>query len=401
MISLDGTGEYEAGLLGRADGSGVRIMATIPRRESWGYLFGKLTELLGFTGHRDEGKVMGLAALGTPDRGLFDFIDWSRQVPRIRKQRLKAFLRSREPRRPGEEITREHMDLAATLQAAYERALLSMAGWLSARTGEKALCLAGGCGLNCAANGALAREGIFERIFVQPAAHDAGTALGAALEAHRRETGERASLSFSHPYFGPGYSPEEVERLISSAGLGRAEKLDDPAAAAARLLAGGKVIGWFQGRMEVGPRALGARSILADPRDPSARDRVNRIKGREPWRPLAPAILEEDSGVWLRERVESPFMLLAFTASSEALRRIPAVVHVDGTIRAQVLSREANPLFHGLITGFKALTGVGAVLNTSFNGPGEPIVCAPRDALQTFFSTGLDALIMECWKVEK
>jgi carbamoyltransferase len=401
VITLDGTGESESGLVGAGEGADVRILATIPRRESWGYLYGKVTQALGFTAHRDEGKVMGLAAYGKPDPGRFDFIDWRRELPRIDKKGFKKFLASVAPRDPEEEIRDAHRDLAATVQWAYEKGLLAIGRWAAKRTGMADACLAGGCTLNCAANGALLRAGIFRRIFVQPAAHDAGTAAGAAFQAYREKTGNRPPLASRSVFCGPRPGPSEVAALLAGAGLRTFRRAEDPAEEAAGLLAEGKIVGWFQGRMEVGPRALGGRSILADPRDPAARDRVNRVKGREAWRPLAPAVLAEDAREFLVEAAPSPSMLVAFTATPAARARIPAAVHVDGTIRAQVLEREANPLFHRLLCAFKRRTGVGAVLNTSFNGPGEPIVCTPRDALEGFFSTGLDALVIEdhvLWK---
>lgn len=401
-LSFDGTGESEAGLLCRCAEGPPDILASIPRRESWGYLYGKVTETIGFEGHRDEGKVMGLAAWGTPDPDRFDFIDWSRPIPRIDKKGFKKFLAGVERRRPDEEIRAEHMDLAATLQAAFERGLVAMARWLRDRTGEENLVLAGGCALNCAGNGALVREGIFERIFVQPAAHDAGTALGAALALHRETTGNRAPLRLVSAGLGPRFACEEVGALLRATGSGRVRETDNPAGEAAALLAEGKVVGWFQGAMEVGPRALGFRSILADPRDASMRDRVNRIKGREPWRPLAPSLLEEEAGRFLAPgNTPSPFMLIAFAATEEARKRIPAVVHVDGTVRAQILDGEGDGRFRDLVARFRDRTGIGAVLNTSFNARGEPIVCTPRDALQAFYSMGLDALVIENFVVLK
>ncbi|MHC5037095.1 MAG: carbamoyltransferase family protein, partial [Planctomycetota bacterium] len=400
-ITFDGTGESESGILGMGDATGVRILKTIPRRESWGYLYGHLTERLGFVGHRDEGKVMGLAAYGTPDPDRFTFIDWDREIPRIDKKRFKRFLQDLPTRKPGEDILAEHMDLASTLQAAFERGLNAMAEWLASKTGARNLCLAGGCALNCAANGALLRGGRFEKIFVQPASHDAGTALGSAFAVYRRVTGTRPPVRFHHAFFGPAFTSGEVLRTLETSRWKQYERLEDPGPKAAEWIADGKVVGWVQNRMEVGPRALGARSLLADPRHPSMRDRVNRIKGREPWRPLAPTILACDAPTFLRERTPSPFMLFAFTATPTARDKIPAVVHVDGTVRAQVLEPGENPKFHSLLTRFKELTGVGAVLNTSFNAQGEPIVCSPRDALQTFFSMGIDALVLQDYFIWK
>ncbi|MHC4778486.1 MAG: carbamoyltransferase family protein [Planctomycetota bacterium] len=401
VLSWDGTGESESALLCRASDSKIDILASVPRGESWGYLFGKMTEKLGFVGHRDEGKVMGLASYGSADPGRFDFIDWRREIPRITKKKLKRFLSRIPVRAPSEEIRTEHMDLAATLQDVLQRALIAMARWLARKTNLGDLCLSGGCALNCAANGALLRAGLFDRIFVQPASHDGGTALGSALAVHREITGKGARIPFGNAFLGPAFESRVIEDLLETSGWKGWKRVDDPGPEAARRLVRGEVVGWFQGRMEVGPRALGGRSILADPREKSVRDRVNRIKGREPWRPLAPTIIEEQAPAFLKERAASPFMLFAFHATEEAQDKIPAVVHVDGTVRAQILNGEAQPRFRDLLATFEELTGVGAVLNTSFNGAGEPIVCSPRDALQAFFSMGLDALVMEDYVVWK
>ncbi len=403
VITWDGRGEQESGLLGVGEGDDIRAIQELPLKESWGYVYGKVTEALGFIAHRDEGKVMGLAAYGTPDISRLDFIDWydPPNLPYISKRRFRRFTSKLVPRRPGAEITQEHKDLAATIQAAFEKGLIAMATILREKTGISDFCLAGGCSLNCSANGALLRSGIAERIFVQPASNDAGTALGAAMLTYREIVGVKPDIKFDHAFHGPKFTDEQVRTALTRTRMGNFRPMDDPAAEAAALLAKGRIIGWFQGGMEIGPRALGGRSILADPRDPEIAAKVNRIKGREPWRPLAPSVLLEDMPRYFDVWRESPFMLVAFMANGAARSEVPGVVHVDGSVRAQTVSKAVQPEFHALISAFKALTGAGAVLNTSFNIGPEPIVCTPRDAVMSFYSSPLDALVMGRWLVEK
>ncbi len=403
IVTWDGRGEQEAGLLGAGEGDDIRVLQELPLRESWGYVYGKVTEALGFIAHRDEGKVMGLAAYGEPDPATMDFIDWYEppSLPYISKRRFRRFAARIAPRAPGAEITQEHKNLAASLQAVFEKGFLSMAKCLKDKTGYADFCVAGGCGLNCSANGALLRSGIADRIFVQPASHDAGTALGAAMLMYRETVGIKTDIKFQHAFYGPEFGDGEIREALERTRMGNFRPMDDPAEETAALLAKGRIVGWFQGRMEIGPRALGGRSILADPRDPALAARVNALKGREPWRPLAPSVAIEDAPRYFDRWCESPFMLIAFAANDAAKAEIPGVIHVDGSVRAQTVTASAQPEFHALISAFRRLTGVGAVLNTSFNVGQEPIVCTPRDALMTFYSSQMDALVMGRWIAEK
>ncbi|MHC5035803.1 MAG: carbamoyltransferase family protein, partial [Planctomycetota bacterium] len=397
VISLDAYGGSESGILGVGEGGAFKVLYTVPTKASWGHMYGKITEILGFRFHGDEGKVMGLAAYGTPRMNAVDFVEGKNGLPVIHPKKFRAFIESIPRRTPGTEILPEHKDLAATAQTVLENAVTKMAETLHKKTGARALCLGGGVALNCSMNGVLRAQDFIDRVFINPAAHDAGTALGAALWVHREATGARPDLVLRHPFYGPAFDSAAVLALLDAAGVTSYRRLEDPAEEAAELLAKGKIIGWFQGRMEFGPRALGHRSILADPGVPAMADRVNEIKGREKWRPLAPSILAEDAGEFIETRGEtaSPFMLYAFPASPAARKRIPAVVHVDGTTRLQTVHREDQPLFWRLLTAFKKRKGYGAILNTSFNLAGQPIVGRPRDALGTFFTSGLDALVME------
>jgi carbamoyltransferase len=403
VLSLDAYGGSESGLLAFGEGSTVKEMSRIPTRASWGHMYGKITEILGFKFHADEGKVMGLAAYGTPRPETADFVDWSKEFPEIDGRKFRAFVEAAPKRRPDEELTTTHQDLAATAQAVLERGVAALAEALSRRTGCGDFCLGGGVALNCAMNGALESRDFVEKIFVNPGAHDASTALGAALWVHAEQTGERPSFTMNHPFYGPAYDSDSVEALLGEAGIRTWKRLENPEKEGARWLAEGKVIGWFQGRMEFGPRALGNRSILADPGAPSMADRVNDIKGRERWRPLAPSILTSDAPEFAfgNGRLVSPYMLTAFKARPKARETVPAVVHVDESMRLQTVDKGIQPRFAALLSEFKALKGYGVILNTSFNLAGRPIVMSPKDAVGTFFASGLDGLFIEdilVWK---
>jgi carbamoyltransferase len=298
-------------------------------------------------------------------------------------------------RRPGEPLTPRHADIAAALQKVTDKALLDLAAALRQRTASSRLCLAGGVALNCVSNRVVQESGLFEELYIQPAAHDAGTALGAAAWLWCQRSGGDRSFVLQHPYLGPGYSDAELIAALEHSGL-RYRRSADPAVEAAALIADGDVVGWFQGRMEVGPRALGNRSLLADPRRPDMREVINeKVKHRESFQPFAPAVLAERAADWFRipgRSRSSDFMLFAYDARPEQATRIPAVVHADGTSRIQTVRRETNPLFHRLIAEFEHRTGVPLVLNTSFNDS-EPIVCSPEDALRTFGDTRIDGRI--------
>ncbi len=403
VISLDGYGGAEAGLLGMGRGADFETWTSIPTRLSWGHMYGKVTERLGFGFHRDEGKVMGLAAYGTPQPEEATFVNWNRAIPAIDPKKFRAFLERVPARRPGDPFLPEHKDLAATAQDLLERGVAQMARALHRKSGLRALCLAGGVALNCSMNGRLASLDFVDRLFINPASHDAGTALGAALWVYRDKTGRRPTGVLHHPFYGPRISSDQVKAFLEEAGITTCGRVEDPALEAADRLARGEVIGWFQARMEFGPRALGNRSILADPGEAGMADRVNDIKGRERWRPLSPSILAEDAGEYVEiDGVrESPFMLMAFPSRETARRRLPAVVHADGSARLQTVGVNGQKRFRRLLELFKERKGYGAVLNTSFNLAGQPIVCTPRDAVGTFFASGLDALVIEDWVVWK
>jgi carbamoyltransferase len=402
ILSLDGSGGSEAGILGYGDGAQIKVLEYITNPDSWGALYEEVTEILGFKRHSGEGKTMGLAPYGTPDPQGFPFIDWSSDIPHIDPEGKARFLARLVSRKPDAPLTQAHKDLAATLQAALERAGLQMVAALHRRTGSRRLCLAGGVALNCSMNGALLRSPFVDEIFIQPAAHDAGSALGAALAVHVKLTGQRPPFHMTHAFWGPEYDNPAILAAIQAAGISTFRCSDDICRDTARVLQAGKIVGWFQGRAEIGPRALGARSILANPSIPEMKDRVNlKVKHREPWRPFAPSMLAEDTADYVEHPAPSPFMILAFQTRPDRYAALTSAIHVDHSCRPQTVTREAHPRYWGLIHAFRELTGIGAVLNTSFNVDSQPIVCSPTDAVWTFQNCGLDYMAIGDYLVWK
>jgi carbamoyltransferase len=404
VISLDGLGGQDSGLLGVGRGNNIDVLRWVERETSWGNFYEEYTGRLGFRMHSDEGKVMGLAAYGDSGNEIFPYIDLDGPdgFPCYDKRHLAAALAEVKPRRREENpINGYHEHVAARLQYSLEQVMRRITEVLHERTGLTDFCLAGGTALNCSSNGKLVGLPHVKRLFVQPAAGDSGTALGAAAYAHVRRTGKRPSATFDHAYWGPSYSNDEIRDVLDLAKASYRE-VDDVGAATAGLLAENKIVGWFQGRMEIGPRALGARSILANPTDVRMKDQVNKnVKFREPWRPFAPSILRESIREYFGTDHLSPFMILAYEAEPGIEEKIPAALHVDRTGRPQTVDRATNPRYWSVIDEFRKLTGVPVVLNTSFNVDSEPIVCSPKNALATFAMSGLDALAIGDFIVEK
>jgi carbamoyltransferase len=304
-------------------------------------------------------------------------------------------------RKRGGPLTQDHFDVAHSLQKILEETVLRLVDWLHKTSGEEELCLAGGVALNCVLNAAIRDKGPFKHIWVQPAAGDAGTALGAALWIDTRERpGAHREFRMDHAYWGPAFDDEEIERFLQWTKVPY-RRLDNVAKETAAILAEDKVIGWYQGRMEFGPRALGSRSILASPISPSMQARLNEIKDREDFRPVAPVVLEEDAGQWFENADCSPFMLFVHNVRPEHAHKIPAVRHVDGTARIQTVRRDQHEFYYDLLQEFKKLTGVPVLVNTSFNTRGEPIVCTPRDAIECFWTSPFDALVINSFLLEK
>ena len=415
ILTLDGTGELESSLLAEGRDSKIEEIRRTFLPTSLGTLYLMITVFLGFRTLDDEYKVMGLAAYGNPRRyrEFFESLipleenggySTACVVQNGFKERLIEGLGP--PRLSGEPIEERHADVAAALQEATERAVLHTLKHGQAVTGMKQLCMAGGVALNCSLNGVIARSGLFKDIFIQPAASDEGCSVGSALYAyHRKKKGATKNVKWEHPYFGPSYSSGEVLESLEKYRKDLSWSWrDDIALAVASEVAEGKVVGWFQGGMEFGPRALGNRSILADPRDPGMKDRVNaKVKRRESFRPFAPAVIEEETKSYfdMQGVRHSPFMLFAVPVHETQRKRIPAVTHVNGTARLQSVSRETNPLFWEVISRFGELTEVPVVLNTSFNVRDEPIVCSPEDAIRCFLSTEIDTLGIDHFLVRK
>jgi carbamoyltransferase len=402
-MTLDGRGERAT--TSYYVGRGQRLIdhGAVTMPHSLGLLYEEVTTYLGYLHSSDEYKVMALASFGKPE-----YVDQLRTLVHVvgEGRYVTAPLRLDEwfgpPRVRGGPLEQRHYNLARSVQQVLEETTLQLVRWLQESTGQRALCLAGGVALNCVLNAHLRSRGPFKDVWVQPAAGDAGTALGAALwiDAQQAPTAGIRPSTMEHVFWGPAYGDDEIEALLRRAKVS-CRRLTDVAEETAALLECDRIIGWFQGAMEFGPRALGARSILASPISASMQDRLNDIKDREDFRPVAPVILEEEAGEWFVDAQVSPFMLFVFDVRADKAGRIPAVRHVDGTARVQTINRAQHPLYYDLLRAFQRRTGVPVLVNTSFNVRGEPIVCTPRDAVSAFFASPLDALVIGSFLVEK
>ncbi|OGC94786.1 MAG: hypothetical protein A2W25_00800 [candidate division Zixibacteria bacterium RBG_16_53_22] len=405
ILTLDGYGEEESSWWAIGNSEGIAHIGQIALPTSLGLLYQVITAYLGFRSFGDEYKVMGLSSYGNPSpfKRIFDDLvyykpDGRYSIRDLCRPDLLSFLEASFGKIdfPGK-FSRRAADIAASLQRKIEECILNHLSMLNARYKIPNLCMSGGVCLNAVANGAIIRSRLFKRIFIQPAAGDDGASLGAALYAQSIFEKERRPEAINHTFYGPAYGSSTIEQELRKSGLREWRKVDDMPLAAARLIAEGKLVGWFQGRMEMGPRALGSRSILADPRSPDLKDKLNaKIKNRECFRPFAPSVLADDAERYFEipDDSEYPFMLVTFPVHESVRNSIPAVVHVDGTSRIQTVTPESNPDFHRLISYFRDLTGVPVILNTSFNRAGEPIVNTPEDAIRCFVQSGLDALII-------
>jgi len=444
VLTVDGVGEWATASGGAGSGNGLELSYELRFPHSLGLLYSAFTYFTGFKVNSGEYKLMGLAPYGEPkyagviydnlvdlkEDGSFrmnmDYFDYPVGLRMTGERFSKLF--GGPPRKPEDRITQREMDIASSIQAVTEDIMLKMAGHLHRETGEENLCLAGGVALNCVANGRILREGPFKRLWVQPASGDAGGALGAAYSAwhkylgnKRQAAGDRDGMAGS--YLGPSFTDEEAKQYLDKLGAdyeclsesGLIEKT-------AGYLSEEKVVGWFQGRMEFGPRALGNRSILGDPRSPATQTVMNlKIKFRESFRPFAPAVLMEKASEYFDLDVESPYMLLVAPVKEDkrvsvgdsgiglegldklkaARSVIPAVTHVDYSARVQTVNRDDNPKFHALIEAFGRKTGCPVLVNTSFNVRGEPIVCSPEDAYRCFMRTEMDVLVIGNCILEK
>jgi carbamoyltransferase len=399
VLVLDGRGEVASHLGGHWRGDRLDPLAVQHLPHSLGLLYEEVTAHLGFRRSSDEYKVMALAAYGDPGRFAGVFREHVRATGdggfEVRPVDLAALVPSRSA---GEGWTDVHADLAASVQVRLEEVVLDLARWLYDATSERTLTMAGGVALNCVANGRLAAEGPFDTVWVQPAAGDAGTALGAALAAATGR-GDRCA-PFDTAALGRGWSEEEVEAALKAAEQPY-ERPADLADTVAAALADGAVVGWFEGRSEYGPRALGHRSLLCDPRRPENLSRMNAIKGREEFRPVAPMVLAERAPQIFEGVHPSPYMLFVHRVRPEWVERIPAAVHVDGTARIQTVDPADEPLLAAMLRAFERRTGVPVVINTSFNTAGRPMVDSPRDALECFGSGPIDLLLLHPFVVRR
>jgi len=403
VLVIDGRGAWEATSFWRGQNGRIEHLETIPWPNSLGMFYAEFTQFLGFRKYSDEWKVMGLAPYGQPGVDLNDFIHVGERGYQVNSSLLLGDGRAGSagiarklgaPREPESELTAAHRDLAFAVQDTCERAMIGLASRAVSIGGSRNLCLAGGVALNSKANGRILVSGVCQKLFIPPAAGDEGVAIGAALAPMLEGNCPLPLRKMRQAYLGNEVSEQEIEAALQTFQL-RYERLEDPAATAAELLAAGKIAGWFQGRMEFGPRALGNRSILADPRNAAMKDRVNNaVKFRESWRPFAPSMPAEAAPEYLESVYDSPFMAVTAQVRPEKSSVIPAVTHVDGSTRPQTIEMDTNPFYWRLIDEFRQRTGVPVVMNTSFNLRGEPIVGSPADAVRTFFSSGMDALIL-------
>ncbi|WP_424361091.1 carbamoyltransferase family protein [Methylocystis parvus] len=435
VLTMDGVGEWTTTSVARGDGSNLSIFKEIHFPHSLGLLYSALTYYTGFKVNSGEYKVMGLAPYGEPKfaklmldelidvkadgsfRLNLDYFDYCTALKMTNDRFDELF--GAPARKPEERLDQRHMDLAASVQAVTEEVVLRLTRALAAETGEKNLCLAGGVALNCVANGKVLRDGSFDNIFVQPAAGDAGGALGAALAAYHHQKQQPRHVTpgkdgMKGSYLGPSYDQAEIEKRLGSVGAEYAV-LDDDALieATVEALVAGQAVGWHQGRMEFGPRALGGRSILGDPRSPTMQKALNlKVKFRESFRPFAPSVLRERVAEWFELDCDSPYMLLVANVRPEHCRTmsadeqalfgidklnvprsdIPAVTHVDYSARVQTVHADTNPRYHRLLTRFEAATGCPVLINTSFNVRGEPIVSTPEDAFRCFMGSDIEFL---------
>lgn len=417
IITVDGVGEWATSTMGQGKGKSIELFKEIRFPHSLGLLYSAFTYYLGFKVNSAEYKVMGLAPYGEPkyydkvcetikfeEDGSFKmdmrYFSYDHGL-KMTNSKFSALF-GRPVRKSESKLEQFHMDVAASVQKVTEEIVIRMANHAHKVTGSKNLCMAGGVALNCVANGRILRECPFENIFIQPAAGDAGGAVGVATYIFHTVLGNERTWQMEHAYLGPKFSTEEVREFLDSVGAVYTEVDEDGIIEkTVQAIEDQKVVGWFQGRMEFGPRALGSRTIIADARNPENQDVVNmKIKFRESFRPFAPSVLEERVSDYFEMDCPSPYMLLVAQVREDK-REIPAVTHVDGSARIQTVDAVTNPLYHKMIKRFDEKTGCAVIINTSFNVRGEPIVCTPYDGFMCFMRTNMDVLMMDRFYLEK
>lgn len=421
LLVFDGAGEDVSTTLAVGTGTDIHVLRSIPWPHSLGHFYSAMTGFLGFTMLDGEYKMMGLAPYGSPDYLSFirqnilvsdapgsyrlngDLLDYHAA---FKKQFHPLLLKTFGSPRLSDDapFTERHQQIAASAQSAFEEVVSDLASWAFLQGGKRTnVAIAGGCALNCSANGRLLREGPFTQMYVPPAPHDAGCAVGAALLVYHERLGKPRQFEMTHACYGPEYGEQDIGRTLRAQGID-AQPIADEAVLLTRaveVLCSGRILGWFQGAMEFGPRALGSRSFLADPRNDSIRDTLNRkIKRRELFRPFAPSVKAESAADYFVMPQQSPFMTLTVPVRDHQRTRIPAVTHVDGSARVQTVSRASNPRYWNLLDRFEKETGIPVLLNTSFNTQ-EPIVCTPEQALVTFARSGVDALVIGNYFIDR
>jgi carbamoyltransferase len=416
IVTADFSGDGHSTTIRRGRGTSLELLEEIDKPNSLGVFYSVITQYLGFQKDSDEYKVMGMAAYGQPRYDLSELLEItsngyrlhdtyilgvtpgtlspSKQEPLF--ERLPLALG---PRVPGAPLSQAHYDLAASAQRQLELAMLRLVETYCRRTGLSRVCLAGGVALNCKMNQKVREHAAVGEIYVPPVCSDAGLALGAAYM-KAIAAGDKPH-PLAHAYWGPAFSADAIRKVLDRAALGY-RQTDDPAGAALERLLAGKIVGWFQGRMEFGPRALGSRSILADPRIAAMKDEINhKVKFREEFRPVAPSVLDEHGSRYFADYCDSPYMTLTFSIQDQLRSQAPAIVHVDGTCRLQSVHARTNPLYHELISRFHRQTDVPMLINTSLNAYNDPMACEPHQALRTYFVTGLDCLVIGDFVLDK
>ncbi len=417
VLTIDAYGDDVTSEFFIGDGNRIISIGSTMYPHSMGQVYAAVTQYLGYRANSDEWKVMGLAPYGKQEyynqfsklirfdskRGSLYFdLDYFKYYIWHPRRYSDEFVEMFGPeRQPDEELNERHMNIAASFQKRVEDVVLEMCNYLYEKTGLKNLCLAGGVCMNSSMNGRILTDSPFDNVWIQPSADDAGASLGACFYYWNQVLSKDRQFVMEHDYWGPGFNNDQIKETLDDA-LVQYEYIEDIEQEAAKAIAANKIICWFQGRMESGQRALGNRSILADPRDPKMKDKINKlVKHREWYRPFAPSVTEEAQTRFFNSAYPSPYMQMVYPIKEEARRLIPAVTHVDGTGRLQTVSRKTNPRYWKLIDEFGKITGISLVLNTSYNDNDEPIVCTPKEALRTFFGTGLHELYIGNYRVRK
>ncbi len=400
-ITLDGQGEDDSGSVWYSSNRNLKLLTKISSHQSLGWLYSDTTDILGFKVHSHEGKTMGLSAWGKKNLKLGDLFSITPQGYVLKHNWNNKLWQRFGPRRDkNTPLSNTNRNLALTIQTFTQEAGVSLAKNVFSKTRNGNFCLSGGVALNCDMNSHIWLQDFIENIYIQPASNDAGTAIGAALE-FLNESGLNSDFTMDHPYWGPEYQNDEIENYLKESKINY-QKVRDIEKVVSKKLSQGKIVGWFQGRLEIGPRALGNRSILGHPGLKGMKDKINReVKHRETWRPFAPSVLHEAGPDYFQKYCFHPFMVLGFNTNKKAQKDLSQAIHIDNTARIQSVTSATNPRYYRLIKNFASITGIPALLNTSFNDAEQPLVLSPKEAIKTYFGTGLDLLAIGDFILEK